>query len=89
MELLVTYLDNPYCNTTVEIDGEWVLNEDVVCFDDVPDSTSTSSFHMPTPTSMTTCLLIEYDDESFFILSSKNGQSPIIFRRMHPQIITL
>jgi len=59
MEPLVAYLDDPYCNNTVETNGEWVLDEDIdfdyfLCFDDVPDSANTSSLHMPIPTSIST-----------------------------------
>jgi len=44
---------------------------------------------MPIPTSMTTCMQIEDDDGSVFIIpSSKKGQFPIIFNRMHPWIAT-
>jgi len=83
-----------YLNNVVENVSEWVLHEDIdfdysLCFVDVPDFANTSALHIPIPTSMRTCMQIEEDDGSVFIVpSSKKGQSPIISCRMHPRIAT-
>ena len=83
-ELIVAYLNDPDCNNSADKSIEWVLNENVnfdyfLCCDGVNSPIDLSPLHMPLSMS-TTCMHIEENNESVFIVSpSKKDQSPIIF----------
>jgi len=83
-EPIVAYLNDPDCNNSADNGDKWVLNENVNfdyswCCEDVNSHVDMSPLHMPLSMS-TTCMHIEENDESVFIVSpSKKDQSPIIF----------
>jgi len=86
-ELIVAYLNDPDCNNSVDNGNEWVLNENInfdysLCCDDVNSPADMSPLHMPLSIS-TTCMHIEENNESVFIIpSSKKDQLSIIFGRI-------
>jgi len=88
---IVVYFNDLDCNNSAENDGDWVLNENFnfdysLYFDDVHSPIDMSPLYMPL-TMSTTCMHIENNDGSIFIVSSsKKDQSPIIFGRVRPRI---
>jgi len=86
-ETIIAYLDGPDCNNSADNRDEWVLNENInfdysLCCDDVNSPIDMNPLHKPLPMS-TTCMHIEENDRSVFVVpSSKKDQSLIIFGRV-------
>ena len=86
-EPIVAYLNNLDYNKFADNGDEWVLNKNInfdysLYCDDENSPIDMSPLHMPLPV-LTTCMHIEENDGSVFIVpSSKNDQSPIIFGRV-------
>ena len=69
-----------------------VLNENVnfdysSCLDDVSSPVDMSPLHLPL-LMLTTCMQVEDNDGSVFVVSSLKDQSPIMFGRVLHQITT-
>jgi len=83
-EPIIAYLNDPDCNNFTDNGDEWFLNENInfdysLYYDDVNSPVDISPLHMPLPMS-TTCMHIEENDESVFVVPpSKKDQSQIIF----------
>jgi len=94
MEPIVAYLDDHNFNNSAKNDSEWAINENVAFdysfyFDDVRNSVDPISLHMPLPSSMMTCIHIDDDDGSIFIVfSSKKDQLPTVFGKVYPKTFT-
>ena len=86
-EPTVAYLNDPDCNNATDIGNEWVLNENVnfdysLCCDYINSPLDMSPLHITLPMS-TTCMHIEKNDGSVFVVSSsKKDQSPIILDKI-------
>jgi len=81
---IVAYFNNPQCNNSIEHDGEWVINENiifdypvsVVVFKSIDDS----SIRMSSPMLSMTSTPIEDGKGSIFVIpTSQRSQSPIVF----------
>jgi len=71
-EPIVTYLNDPDCNNSVDNNDEWVFNKNVffdysLCCDDVNSLVDINLLHMPLPMP-TACMHIEENDGSVFIV---------------------
>ena len=92
LEPIVVYLDDFDCNNPAENEDEWVLNENIIfdyslCLDDV--SINVKSLHMLLLVSKMTCVHIQDNEGSVFIVPSyKKDQSPIVFGRGRAQALT-
>ena len=94
VEPIVAYLGDSTCNNdTVELDDEWVINDNIafdysLCHDNVILPTELlTSYHMPISSSMKACAHVEDSHGATFILPpTKGNQLPITFGRVQPRV---
>ena len=97
IEPIVAYLGDSTCNNdTVELDDEWVINENIafdysLCHDNVILATEPlTSYHLPIPSSMKACAYVEDSHGSTFIVPpTKANQQPITFGKIQPRAYIL